>query len=602
MDSGGSCSAAANDERQFRFGLRIFLREDLLHNLSLFRLLVSLIASAAVLGAADADLILRNGKIVTVDRRFTIQQAVAIKGQKIVAVGSDPVVLKAERGPGTKVIDLQGKTVLPGLVDAHVHALEAALSEFRAPLPPLNSFAAVRAYIVQQAAKTPRGEWIVVPRTFPTRLEELQMPTRELLDFEKDHPVLFDASYVLILNSYGMRKCGITRFTPNPPAGEIVKDAEGEPTGLLKNAPSLIAGLDRSAHFTEAEKLDALEQQLKRYVAAGLTTVGDRAVNPEQIELYRKLKATGRLPIRVVMTWRPDGSQPTATLQKQIQSAPYKTNVGDSWLKFGTFKLTLDGGMTIGTAYQRHPYGAFGKQLYGKTNPDDRGQLFIPPAKLLAVMRTARDAGWQLTTHDQGGGALDNFLDTLEQLDREKPIEPTRSHVMHASFQSPEAIARMKRLGILADVQAPWLYLDGPALEEVFGYEGMRYFYPLRSYIDAGIIIAGGSDHMIGHDKNNAVNPYNPFLSMWTETTRLTTKGKVIHPEQKISRAEALKTHTIWPAYVQFAEAERGSIEPGKLADLSVIDRDYLTCPEAEIKEIQPVTTILDGKIVSSQN
>jgi predicted amidohydrolase YtcJ len=566
------------------------------------RLIAGLTASAALLSAANADLILRNGKIVTVDQKFTIQQAIAVKGGKIAAVGSDAAVLKAERGPETKVIDLKGKTVLPGLVDAHVHAVDSGLSEFRASLPPLNSFDAVRAFVSQQAAKTPKGEWIVVPRTFPTRLKELQMPTRESLDFEKDHPVLFDASYVVILNSYGLRKCGITRDTPNPPAGEIVKDAKGEPTGVLKNAASLIVGLNRTAHFTEAEKLDALEQQLKRYVAAGLTTVGDRAVNPEQIDLYKKLKAAGRLPLRVVMTWRPDASQPTGTLQQQIQSAPYTTNSGDSWLKFGTFKLTLDGGMTIGTAYQRYPYGAFGKQLYGKTDPDDRGQLFIPPAKLLTIMRTARDRGWQLTTHDQGGGAVDNFLDTLQQLDGEKPIAPTRSHVMHASFQSPEAIARMKKLGILADVQAPWLYLDGDALEQVFGEAGMRYFYPLRSYIDAGIIVAAGSDHMIGHDKNNAVNPYNPFLSMWTEITRLTVRGKVIHHEQKISRAEALKTHTIWPAYLQFAEKERGSIEPGKLADLVAIDRDYLTCPEAEIKEIQPVMTIIEGKIVSSEN
>jgi len=571
-----------------------------LYNLFVVRLFIFVAVPLALLSAADADLILRSGKVVTVDRNFSIQQAVAIKSGKILAVGSDASVLKAERGPDTKVVDLQGKTVLPGLVDSHVHAVDAGLSEFRGPLPPLNSFAAVRAYITKQAAETPKGQWIVVPRTFPTRLAELRMPTRELLDFETDHPVLFDASYVLILNSAGLRKCGITRDTPNPPAGEIVKDAKGEPTGVLKNAPALIVGLDRTAHFTEAEKLDALEQQLRRYVAAGLTTVGDRAVNPEQIDLYQKLKAAGRLLLRVVMTWRPDASEPTATLQQQIQSAPYTTNSGDSWLKFGTFKLTLDGGMTIGTAYQRYPYGAFGKQLYGKTNPDDRGQLFIPPAKLLAVMRTARDRGWQLTTHDQGGGAVDNFLDTLEQLNREKPIGPTRSHLMHASFQSPEAIARMKKMGILVDVQAPWLYLDGAALEQVFGYNGMRYFYPLRSYIDSGIIVAAGSDHMIGHDKNNAVNPYNPFLSMWTEVTRLTAKGKVMHPEQKITRAEALKTHTIWPAYLQFAEKERGSIEPGKLADLVTIDRDYLTCPEAQIKDIQPVMVIIDGKIVSS--
>ncbi len=551
----------------------------------------------AALGAADADLIFYNGKIVTVDSRFSIQQAVAIKGDRIVAVGADAAVLKAQRGPKTEVVDLKGRMVLPGLVDAHVHATEAGLSEFRGKLPPLNSFEAVKRYIKQQAEKTPKGEWIVVPRTFPTRLDELRMPTREVLDVETEHPVMFDASYIVIVNSYALRKCGITKNTPNPPNGEIVKDANGEPNGILKNAQSLLRGLKRGTDFTEAEKLDALEQQLRRYVAAGITAVGDRAVDQEQIKLYETLKAEGRLPLRAVLTWRPDANRPTEVIQREIEAANFRTNTGDSWLKFGTFKLTLDGGMTIGTAYQRYPYGPFGKQLYGKTDPDDRGQLFIAPEKLVAVMRTARDRGWQLTTHDQGGGAIDNFLDALEALDREKPIAPTRSHVMHASFQSPEAIARMKRMGVLADVQAPWLYLDGPALEKVFGYDGMKYFYPLRSYIDAGIFIAAGSDHMIGHDKNSAVNPYNPFLSLWTEVTRLTTAGKVMHPEQRISRAEALKTHTIWAAYLQFAEKERGSIEPGKLADMVVIDRDYLTCPEAEIREIQPIITVIDGRV-----
>ena len=565
------------------------------------RSLLVLLTSAALALAADADLILHNGKIVTVDSRFTIQQAVAVRSGTIVAVGTDAAVLQAERGPKTEVVDLHGRTVLPGLVDAHVHALEAGLSEFRAPLPPLDSFPAVQQYIRKQALQTPKGAWIVVPRTFPTRLKEMRMPTRDVLDVDQDHPVLFDASYVVILNSYALRLCGIDRHTPNPPGGEIVRDANGEPNGILKNAQSLVKGLDRAAHFTDAEKLEALEQQLKRYVAAGLTTVGDRAVDPEQIGLYQKLKAAGRLPIRAVLTWRPDGAQPAAALQQQIESAPYTTNTGDSWLKFGTFKLTLDGGMTIGTAYQRYPYGPFGKQLYGKTDPDDRGQLFIPPDKLLAVMRTARNRGWQLTTHDQGGGAVDTFLDTLQALDREKPIASTRSHLMHASFQSPEAIARMKKMGILADVQAAWLYLDAPALEQVFGYEGMRYFYPLRSYIDAGIVIAAGSDHMIGHDKNTAVNPYNPFLSMWTEVTRLTSRGKVIHPEERITRAEALKSHTIWAAWLQFAEKERGSIEPGKLADMVVIDRDFLTCPEAQIKDIQPLMIILNGRIVSGR-
>src|ERR1700710_3116321 len=161
----------------------------------MLRLLATLLGSAALLSAADADLILHHGKIVTVDGRFPIQQAVAIKAGRITAVGPDSSILKAERGPKTELIDLHGRTALPGLVDAHVHALEAGLSEFRAPIPPLDSFAAVQAYIRAQAAKTPKGAWILVPRTFPTRLKEMRMPTRELLDVDTDHPVLFDASY-----------------------------------------------------------------------------------------------------------------------------------------------------------------------------------------------------------------------------------------------------------------------------------------------------------------------------------------------------------------------------------------------------------------------
>jgi predicted amidohydrolase YtcJ len=564
----------------------------------MLRSIALIISLAGCAHAADADLILHNGKVVTVDAQFSIHQAVAVKDGRITVVGTDAQVLK-ERGAKTRVVDLHGRTLLPGLFDSHVHALEAGLSEFRAPLPALDSVPAVQAYLRERARSTPKGEWIVVPRTFPTRLAEMRMPTRQDLDVVPGHPVMFDASYVVIANSMALQLSGITRNTPNPPGGEIVHDAKGEPNGILKNAQRLLKGVPHaSAGFTEADRLQALEDQLKRYAAAGLTSVNDRAVDTDQIALYRKLKDAGRLPIRAALTWRPDAARPTEDLIAAINAAPYTTNTGDDWLKFGAFKLTLDGGMTIGTAFQRHSYGPFGKQLYGKTDADDRGQLFIAPEKLLAVMRAARDRGWQLTTHDQGGGAVDAWLDTLAALDRERPIRESRSFVMHASFQSPEAIARMKKMGILADTQSQWLYHDAPALEKVFGHAGMRYFFPLRSYLDAGIVVAAGSDHMIGHDKNKAVNPYNPFLSMWIEVARKTDRGEVLYPEEKITRAEALKTHTIWAAYMQFTEKQKGSIEPGKLADFVALDRDYLTCPEDAIKDIQPVMTIIDGKIV----
>lgn len=555
-------------------------------------------ASVLLLSAADADLILHNGKIVTVDRNFSIRQAVAIKDGKIAAAGTSEAILKSERGTETRVIDLKGRTVLPGLIDAHVHPLGAGLSEFRAPLPPLDSYAAVQSYIREQAKRTPKGQWIVVPRTFPTRLKEMRMPTREVLDVTREHPVMFDASYVWVVNSKALEVSGIDRNTPNPPGGVIVKDEKGDPNGILKNAGALLKGLRRTETFSEEERLQALEAMLKRYAAAGLTTIGDRAVSADSVALYEKLRARGPLPVRAVLTWRLGSAPPAEEVAAAIRKSNWTTNQGDGWLKFGTFKLTLDGGMTIGTAYQRYPYGVFGKQLYGQTDPDDRGQRFIAAEKLASVLDTARDKGWQLTAHSQGGGAVDALLDAFETLNRERPIAPTRSHVMHASFQSPEAIARMKRLGVLADVQAAWLYLDGPALTKVFGNDGMRYFFPLRSYVDAGIIVAGGSDHMIGFDKNSAVNPYNPFLGMWTAVTRKMKDGAVLHPEERISREEALKMYTIWAAYLQFDEEKKGSIEPGKLADLVVIDRDYMTCPEDEIQAVEPVTTIIDGKIL----
>ena len=546
---------------------------------------------------ADADLILHNGKVITVDARFNIRQAVAVKAGRIVAVGLSRDVLARERGPHTQVIDLQGKTVLPGLIDAHVHALEAGLSEFREPLPPLNSIAAIQDYIRAKAKTTPKGAWIVVPRTLPPRLKEMRFPVRQDLDVTTDHPVAFDGSYVWGANTLALKISGITKDTPNPPGGEVVKGPDGEPNGILRNASRLLKGVTRAEPYTEEDKLAALEKMLRIYSDAGLTTVGDRAVTPTEVALFEKLKAQGRLPVRVVLTWRINASRPVEQVVKEIQASKWATNQGDSWLKFGAFKVTLDGGQSVGTAYQRMPYGPFGRQLYGQTDPDARGTLFVEPGKLFQIFSAARDKGWQLTAHVQGGGAIDVLLDAFEKLDRIKPIAPTRSHVMHASFQNEASLDKMKRLGIVADVQPGWLHYDEPALERVFGLQNMPDFYPLRGYLDRGIVVAGGSDHMIGYDLNNAVNPFNPFFGMWMSITRRTTEGKVVYAAQKINREEAIRMYTTGPAYMHFSEKESGSIEAGKQADLVVIDRDILTCPEDEIKAITPVLTVLDGKI-----
>ncbi len=555
-------------------------------------------ACALPLFAAEADLILHNGRILTVDAKFSIREAVAIGGNRVLAVGTSKEVLGKFRGARTTVIDLQGKTVLPGLIDAHLHALESGLSELRGPLPPFDSIAAIQDYIRARARVTPKGAWIVVPRTLPPRLKEMRMPTREDLDVTLDHPVAFDGSFVWAANTMALKISGITRDTPNPPGGEIVKGPDGEPNGILRNASHLLKGVSRTAPYSEEEKLKALEIMLREYRRAGLTAIHDGGVTPAEVALFEKLKAGGRLPVRTVLTWRVATARPVEEIVREIELSPWRTNLGDEWLKFGAFKVTLDGGQSVGTAYQRMPYGPFGRQLYGQTNPDARGTLFVERDKLLAIMRAARNKGWSLTAHAQGGGAIDTLLDVFEALDREKPIAPTRSHVIHGSMQNPESLDRMKRLGIAANVQPGWLHYDAPALERVFGERNLRWFFPMRGYLDRGIPAAGGSDHMLGHDKNRSVNPYNPFFGMWMTITRRTTEGKALFPEERVTREEAIRMWTTWAAWLQFSEKEQGSIEPGKLADLVVIDRDILTCAEDEIRAIEPLMVILDGKIV----
>jgi len=557
-----------------------------------FLLLACLVPPAA----AQADLILHNGKVVTVDSAFSIREAVAIEGNHIKLVGTNKAVL-ALRGPKTTVIDLKGKTLLPGLIDAHVHAIDSGVSEMKEKLPIFDSIATIQSWVKEKAKTTPKGEWILVPRTLPPRLKEMRFPNRADLDVVTDHPVAFDGSYVWGANTMALKVSGITRDTPNPPGGEVVKGEDGEPNGILRNAARLLKRPVKAVPITEAERLAGLEKMLDLYLAAGLTTVGDRAVTEEDVRIYEKLKATKGLGTRVVLTWRVNAGKPIEEIEKEIRSSKWRRGQGDEWLSFGTLKVTLDGGQSVGTAYQRMPYGPFGRQLYGQTNPDARGTLFIEPAKLKRIFAAARDMGWQLTAHVQGGAAIDNLLDAFEALDKEKPIAPTRSHIMHGSFMSREAIDRTKKMGILYDAQPDWLHFDVPALEQVFGYQNMRYFFPLRSIIDAGIPVAGGSDHMMGHDKRTAVNPYDPFFNMWQAITRKTTQGKVIYPQERITRVEALRMWTTWAAYMEFSEKTKGSIEAGKLADLVVIDRDYLTCPEDDIKKIDPVMVILDGKI-----
>ena len=333
------------------------------------------------------------------------------------------------------------------------------------------------------------------------------------------------------------------------------------------------------------------------YNRAGLTSVVDRSENAEGFRAYGELHRRGELTVRTYLTWVVSLEGTPEQVRERIKAIPLVTGCGDDWVRVGSLKAFLDGGILTGTAYLREPYGPH-TQIYGYVDPGYRGVLAAPKANIIEMARVADELGWQMTAHVTGGGALDVLLDAYEAADKEKSIRDRRFTVTHGNFPNPDSIARAKKLGVVFDCQPAWHYFDGPAIKDVFGPARMKDFQPYRSLFDAGVVVAGGSDHMIGFDPRQAVNPYQPFFGMWMAITRRTVDGTVMEPEQRISREEALRMWTLNAAYLSFEEKTKGSIEPGKLADFVVVSKDFLSCPVDQVKDIEALQTVVDAKTV----
>ena len=543
------------------------------------------------------DTVYFNAHVITVSDQQPSAEALAIRGDRFIAVGTNSEVLKLA-GPATRKIDLGGKCVIPGIVESHVHPISAALSEIDGPVPVIRSIPELQTYIREQAAKLPADRVIFIPKVYSTRLLEHRYPTRYELDAAAPgRKIIADNGYASVLNSALLKEVGITRETPSPENGRIVKDQKGEPTGLVLGAPQLLGKLRATRPYTAADRVWALRKMLQTYNSVGITSIIDRGEGPEGFRTWQKLHDAGELTVRGYVTYLIKAGGTPDDVRHEIEHIPFVTGFGDQWFRVGSLKTIADGGILIGTAYLREPYGEH-TQIYGYVQPGYRGVLYVPPENLKAMAKTADDLGWQMTAHTTGGGATDVLLDAYEAADRIKPLKGRRFTVTHGNFPNQQAIARAKKLGIAFDIQPFWLYLDGPAIKDVFGPERMKHFQPLRDLFDAGIVVGGGSDHMIRFDPRLATNPYHPFLGMWISVTRKMVDGNVLNPEQRISRMEALKMWTWNSAYLAFDEKEKGSIEVGKLADLAVLTQDYLNCPEAEIKNIEVLRTVVGGKVV----
>jgi predicted amidohydrolase YtcJ len=534
-------------------------------------------ACAAQALAADADTLLVNGKIVTVDDRFRIAQAVAIKGQRVVAVGGNEEVRKLAGG-STKVIDLKGRTVIPGLIDNHAHFVRVAEKwHWEMRLDGITSRKQVLKMIEDRVRAAKAGEWIVAlggwseeqftddPRGFPLA---------ELDRLAPNNPVVLQAVYRhSYLNTAGLKAAGVDEKTPDPRNGKIEKDASGKPTGIVSGAGG-VAFVAAKVPLAEKEQwLDNARKVATYLNSMGMTSWGDaggRGMTAEHYEPYQLLAQRGELNIRVFWTTIRQPATPEQAEKvlaeipglKPFQGSDYFDHIG--W------------GESV--------YAPVTTQLLRKTSntkPEDIGQMRRIAQKLA-------EHGIYLNSHVEMYEAINAFLDAYESLNKEKPVKGLRWSFSHLDQIDATQIERMKRLGMNAQIHTRPL-IQGVLMHRVHGDRAYD-MPPMRLVQDSGIMWGLGSDA-------TAVTTSNPFYNLWFAVTGKMVGGHKIN-RQTITREEALIAHTRNNAYILFQESNLGSLAAGKYADLLVLDRDYLKVPEDEIKDIKPLMTMVGGKIV----
>ncbi len=543
-------------------------------------LLLTLLASPAL--AQPADLVLRGGKVITVDKDFRIADGVAIKDGRFLAVGSEEQIV-GHIGPSTQVIELAGKAVVPGLIDTHLHQLFAALNGPAVQLLGAKSVADVQKAIGERAARTEPGKWVTASSGWhESILQEGRMPTRHELDpVSPNNPVFIPrGGHVVTVNSKALELAGITRDTPNPEGGIIVRDEKGEATGmLLQNAANLVRRILPPPPANMPDLLKAAMRDLNSY---GIVGVVEPGVNEQQIALYRRVHDAGEMTVRTDVLYR---AMRKAEVEKGI--AALKAEKNSDMLRFVGIKFPLDGGVEGGR--MSWPYRLVpGEQ----TNAAYRGVLLLPPGgedEYVEGLKLIADAGLQAQTHAVGDETIDLIVRAYERVAKEKPIKPLNWAIMHLFHPSDAALKKMAELGIVATMQDHPVLL-GHNQRRWWGDEHAAYAIPIRKAIDAGVLVGGGSD--------GPVVPVDPFLSMWWMTTRQVLKGYALGKEHAITPKEALTLYTINNARIMGVEKERGSIETGKLADLAVLSQNILEVPPDAIRDTKAFMTVVGGKVV----
>jgi predicted amidohydrolase YtcJ len=544
---------------------------------------VALVCAAAHGALAQpADTVVLNGKIFTAREGAALAQGFAIRGDRFAAVGSSDEV-RAYVGTRTRVIDLAGRFVTPGLADGHFH------NEGGGPgvdLSATRSMADLLAAVAAAIAKAGPGDLIVSNSDWhEAQLAEKRLPLAAELDrVSAANPVvLVRGGHDYILNSAALRRWNIDRSTPVPDGGAITRGADGELTGeLVDNAKRLVTLAPPAAVTAE----DVLTTQ-RKVNAFGITSVripgGYKGEFFQALDAILAAKREGALSLRYNILLPGFGVRDPARIRALVERSPLKQDEGDEWVRVGGIKLLVDGGFEGG--HMSQPFaGEYGKDgtFYGLT--------VVPPKEYTAVVRTINDLGWRAATHAVGDAAIDQVLDAYEAAEAEHPLAGKRWAIEHLFVVRPEQIARMKRLDLALSVQ-DHLYLAAPALKNYLGAARAEQITPVKSYLDAGFLVAGGTD--------SPVVPFNPFFEFYHFLTRDTISDGVYGANQAVaSREDLLRTITINYAKLTGEAGIKGTIEPGKLADFAVLSDDLLTVDAKKIPSMHALLTYVGGREV----
>jgi len=525
-----------------------------------------------------ADLVFLNGRIVTVDADDNVAEAVAIRGNLILLVGSTEEV-SAFIGGDTEVVDLSGRTLLPGLIDSHMHPGSYGAFKVRGVQcgPDLESIEELLGIIKEKADATPEGRWILGYTLDDVRLG--RYPTREELDGVTPKNPLYVGrrdGHIGVVNSLALEAGGITKDTPDPPHGKIDRDEAGEPTGVLRELAKDIV-YSKIPGNTVEDYHAGLRIVNVEFLSLGLTTVHASMTTSDEFKALQRLKRDGELALRycVHASGREDG------VLEALIAAGIQTPFGDDWLKLTEIEWVFDTSTSGRTAAYYDPYVG---------EPDNYGILLYDQDDITDRVTRAHKAGLRVGLDGIGDRGIDRALDAIEAALKEEPREDHRHRIEHCCYVPPKIQDRLLELKVIDASANGFLHDLGDAYRANRGEAQMRWMWPHRTLIDRGIPAPAHSDCPV-------CTP-NPWVGIYGLVTRKTSGGDVLYAGEGITPMEAIRAYTIDGAHSAWEEGIKGSVEPGKLADLIVVDRDPLTVPHDELKDVRVLMTVVDGKIV----